>query len=152
MPRHNPRSVFVCLLSSPQVNFTPLRPSLTRTAIYILFVFLYSSVVVVRAQSATATLSGIVTDQTGAVVPGVNISVISISQAFTRIAITNDEGTFTISLLSPGSYIVKAERQGFNPSEVSGVVLNVNDQKMIRLSLKVGDITQIGRASCRERV
>ena len=142
MPRHNPRSVFVCLLSSPQVNFTPLRPSLTRTAIYILFVFLYSSVVVVRAQSATATLSGIVTDQTGAVVPGVNISVISISQAFTRIAITNDEGTFTISLLSPGSYIVKAERQGFNPSEVSGVVLNVNDQKMIRLSLKVGDITQ----------
>src|ERR1041385_3411640 len=48
----------------------------------------------VYGQGATATLSGVVTDQTGAVVPGVNIAVISIAQGFQRTTTTNDEGIF----------------------------------------------------------
>ena len=147
MPRPKPRSLFVCLLSSipdkvTSHNLTSPSFSIARAVLIILIISLYSSIALVHAQSATATLNGIVTDPAGAVVPGVNISVINIAQGFTRTAITNDEGMFTISLLSPGTYIVKAERQGFHPTEVGGVVLNVNDQKLIKLPLKVGEITQ----------
>jgi hypothetical protein len=96
----------------------------------------------VNAQSATATLSGTVFDQTGAVVPGVNIAVISVAQAFERTATTNDEGVFIVPQLPPGNYTVKAERQGFNTAEQRNVILNVNDQVAIKMYLKVGDISQ----------
>ena len=104
--------------------------------------FAYSSSGVVQAQSATATLSGTVTDQAGAVIPGVNVAVISIAQGFQRTAVTDQEGVFVVPLLPPGSYTVKAEHQGFSTAEVRNVILNVNDQKTIRVYLKVGDISQ----------
>lgn len=95
-----------------------------------------------HAQSSTATLSGIVIDQTGAVIPGVKIAVISIAQGFQRNATTNEEGVFIVGHLPPGSYTVKAEHDGFTPAEVRDVILNVNDQKTIKVYLKVGNISQ----------
>lgn len=95
----------------------------------------------VYAQGATATLSGVVTDQTGAVIPGVNVAVISIAQGFQRTTTTNDEGIFVVPLLPPGNYTVKAEHDGFTPAEFRDVILNVNDQRTIKLPLKVGNVT-----------
>ena len=94
----------------------------------------------VYAQSATATLSGVVIDENGAVISGANIAVISIAQGFQRTADTNDEGSFVVSLLPPGNYTVKAEHEGFNPAEFRDVVLNVNDQRTIKITLKVGKL------------
>ena len=96
----------------------------------------------VYAQGATATLSGTVKDETGAVVPGASVAVLSVTQAFKRSALTNAEGAFVIPLLPPGRYDVKAEHQGFAPALVTGVVLNVNDQTLVTILLKVGEITQ----------
>ncbi|HJP94152.1 MAG TPA: TonB-dependent receptor [Pyrinomonadaceae bacterium] len=92
------------------------------------------------AQSATATLIGTVTDQAGAVVPGVNIAVISIAQGFQRSTTTSGEGLFVVPLLPPGNYTVKAEHEGFTPAEVRDVILNVNDQRAINISLKIGSL------------
>jgi len=94
----------------------------------------------VYAQGATATLSGVVIDQTGAVITGVNIAVISIAQGFQRTATTNDEGIFVVPLLPPGNYTVKAEHEGFTPAEYRDVILNVNDQRTIKIPLKVGNV------------
>jgi len=91
-------------------------------------------------QGATATLSGVVTDQTGAVIPGAGIAVISIAQGFQRTSATNDEGIFVVPLLPPGNYTVKAEHDGFTPAEFRDVILNVNDQRTIKISLKVGSV------------
>jgi len=96
---------------------------------------------VVQAQSTTATLSGTVTDQNDAVIPGVNIAVISIVQGFQRFTITNSEGTFVVPLLPPGNYTVKAEHEGFTPAEVPNVILKVNDQVRLLIRLKVGGIS-----------
>lgn len=106
-----------------------------------LLFFIHASFVVAHAQGATATLSGSVLDQAGAVVPGVNISVINVAQGFQRSIVTNGEGAFVVPLLPPGNYTVKAERQGFSPAE-QNVVLNVNDQVVIRIHLRIGDISQ----------
>jgi len=94
------------------------------------------------AQGATATLSGVVTDQTGAVITGVNVAVISIAQGFQRTTTTNDEGIFVVPLLPPGNYTVKAEHEGFTPAEFRDVILNVNDQRTIKIPLKVGNVSQ----------
>jgi hypothetical protein len=94
----------------------------------------------VYAQGASATLSGVVIDENGAVISGANIAVISIAQGFQRTADTNEEGSFVVSLLPPGNYTVKAEHEGFTPAEVRDVVLNVNDQRTIKITLKVGKL------------
>ena len=93
-----------------------------------------------RAQSASATLGGTVTDQAGAVVPNVNVAVINIEQGFQRSTKTDDEGSFVVPLLPPGNYVVKAEREGFTTSELPNVILNVNDRISISIQLKVGSL------------
>ena len=95
---------------------------------------------VINAQSGAATLNGIVTDQHGAVIPGAQVAVISISQGFQRNVMTSGEGTFIVPLLPPGKYTVKVEHEGFNPAEIPNVVLNVNDLVKVDISLKVRDL------------
>ncbi|HEX7770881.1 MAG TPA: TonB-dependent receptor, partial [Pyrinomonadaceae bacterium] len=82
------------------------------------------------------------TDEAGAVIPGVNITVINVAQVFQRSAITNADGRFVVPMLSPGNYSVKAEHAGFSPAELKDVILNVNDQRDIKVLLKVGSISQ----------
>jgi hypothetical protein len=94
----------------------------------------------VMAQGATATLSGVVTDQAGDLVAGANIDLISITQGFTRSATTNSQGIFIFALVPPGGYTLRIEHQGFHTFERNDVVLNVNDQRVINISLKVGDL------------
>src|SRR6266511_2116313 len=93
-----------------------------------------------HAQSATATLSGTVEDQNSAVIPGVSITVQNTGTSFERQASTNESGSFTISLLPPGTYTVVARRDGFTPVEVRNVVMNVGDQKALQIQLKAGDV------------
>src|SRR6266536_5063050 len=77
------------------------------------------------SQSATATLSGTVQDANGAVIPGVEITVMNPATALERQVTTNDEGSYAVPLLPPGRYIVTARRSGFAPAEIRDVVLNV---------------------------
>src|SRR6266850_1740174 len=140
VPRHLPsafcRPSGSCLL--------PTAAHLLRCAFWLLLLLItcHSSLVAALAQGTTATLSGNVTDQNGAVIPDVSIAVINITQGFQRSATTNGEGTFVVPLLPPGKYTVKAEHAGFTPTEVRDVVLNVNDQVAIKIHLNVGTITQ----------
>ena len=106
----------------------------------LLFVAFQSSMTTVHAQGSTATLSGTVTDQNDAVVPGVNVTVITVTQAFQRSTITNREGIYVIPLLPPGTYTVRAEREGFQTKEFPNVVLNVNDQVTLNIPLNVGSL------------
>ncbi|HEX6716994.1 MAG TPA: TonB-dependent receptor [Pyrinomonadaceae bacterium] len=108
----------------------------------LLLATLHVSLITAHAQSTTATLSGVVMDESGAVVPGVKIDVMNAAQAFRRTTTTNDDGIFTVQLLPPGTYAIKAEKTGFAPSEMSGLVLNVNSLMKISISLKVGQISQ----------
>jgi len=115
-------------------------PWLLRLAVTSFFLLLLgvANVSVVTAQSPTATLTGTVTDQNDAVIPGVNIAVISIAQGFQRSAVTDGDGSYLVPLLPPGNYTVKAEREGFTPAEVRDVVLNIYDRVNLRIQLKVG--------------
>ncbi|HEY2974628.1 MAG TPA: TonB-dependent receptor [Pyrinomonadaceae bacterium] len=93
-----------------------------------------------HAQSAAATLSGTVGDQNGAAIPGVTVTVVNKGTQLKREATTNEQGVFTIPLLPPGGYTVRAQGQGFAPAEFTNLVLNVNDQKSLQIQLKAGDV------------
>ena len=66
-----------------------------------------------RAQSATATLSGTVIDESGAFIPSVNITLLNLGTALQRHATTDDQGSYVVPLLPPGRYNVTAQREGF---------------------------------------
>lgn len=110
--------------------------------VWVLFLLVTQQAAVIHAQSVGATLNGIVTDQHGAVIPGAQVAVISLTQGFHREVITSGEGTFVVPLLQPGKYTLKVEHEGFNPAELPDVVLNVNDQVKVQISLKVRDLRQ----------
>src|SRR5260370_13054063 len=91
-------------------------------------------------QSTTATLSGTVVDQNGAAIPGASITVENTSVGLKRQATTTSEGYFTIPLLPPGTYSVRAEGQGFAPVDTKDVILNIGDRKTLQIQLKAGDV------------
>lgn len=95
--------------------------------------------VAVHAQSATATLSGRVMDETGAVVGDVAISVVNKSTGLRRDTRSNEDGYFTLPFLPPGTYVVKAEREGFTPWEVE-VPVSINRDISLEVDLHVGGI------------
>ena len=102
----------------------------------------HCSLLTAVAQSTSATLSGTVEDQNGAVVPGVEITVLNVETSAKRQATTNESGSFTIPLLPPGHYTITARRQGFAPVEVPNVVMNVGDRKALQIHLKAGNISE----------
>ena len=77
-----------------------------------------------RAQS-TASLSGTVTDQTGATVSGADITVRSVETGAVRTAMTDSAGSFQISALPIGQYEVRAKKEGFAEGVRKGIQLVV---------------------------
>src|SRR5581483_460667 len=66
-----------------------------------------------RAQGTTATVSGVVKDQSGAVLPGATITVTHLDTGLARTAVTGTKGEFRVINLPPGAYQVQAELSGF---------------------------------------
>src|SRR5688572_24479163 len=61
------------------------------------------------AQRTSAAISGIVNDESGAVIPGVSISIKNLENGSVRSAVTDDAGRYSVPLLEPGLYEVQAE-------------------------------------------
>jgi len=80
------------------------RPANWRCVILIL-VLIGSSSNIALAQETTATISGTAKDASGAVVPGVTVSVKNVATSVSRSAVTDSEGRYTVPELAPGSYI-----------------------------------------------
>src|ERR1700730_18218813 len=66
-----------------------------------------------RAQVNSSKLGGTVTDSSGAVVPGANVSITNVATSATRDVTTNNNGVYGAPSLAPGSYVVKVSAAGF---------------------------------------
>jgi hypothetical protein len=102
----------------------------------VLLLLITVSVCVQIFAQTTATLSGKVTDQTGAVIPGATVVVAGADGKQTT-AITNQEGAFEIRALPPGSYSVRAGAKGFAVYSKNGVTLSAGQTQTLNLSLDI---------------
>ena len=91
-------------------------------------------------QSATATLSGIVTDPQGAVVAGAQVSATQLGTGIHRDTTTNTEGLYVLTNLAPGEYEVKVQASGF-AAKVSQapIVLQVGQNSTVDVVLKIAE-------------
>jgi len=94
------------------------------------------------AQVDHASLSGTVTDASGAVIQGASVETVSAETGFRRQTITGMSGTYEIPGLPIGSYTVTFTKQGFKPTEVKGVDLVVGQPRTIDARLVVGAMSE----------
>ena len=134
------------------------------------------------AQVVTGAISGRVTDNTGAVIPGATVQVQNVETGLSRNAQSGAAGRHEVRNLPPGSYTVTVQQTGFQTLVRSGITLSVASEVAVNVELNVGAVAervevtaeapaiettnaaisnlvtptqmrdQIGRASCRERV
>ena len=95
-----------------------------------------------RSQSFNASVSGIINDSTGAVVPNVKITVTDIARGATFTTTTNQDGVYLIKNLIPSTYKVMAEAQGFQPYVVDSFPLTTTQQAVLNLTLTLGTTNQ----------
>src|SRR5881296_300339 len=90
------------------------------------------------AQTATATIVGVVKDTSGALIPGVSITIKHTETGQTRTAISTDSGSYNVPLLPVGAYEVSTMMPGFKQQVRSGINLVIGQQAVIDLTLEVG--------------
>ena len=91
---------------------------------------------------ATAQMSGTVRDQSGAVLPGVEITATQTGTGISRSTVTNESGAYILSNVAVGPYRLEAGLPGFRTFVQTGIVLQVNSDAVINPVLVVGQVTE----------
>jgi len=113
-----------------------------RSLAVLLIVGLILGVSAAAAQEVTGDIRGIVRDSSGAVVAGANVKVVNTDRNETmRTLTTGPDGSYVAPYLPVGNYNVVVQATGFNEFVGSGIVLNVNDHKIVDVNLKVGSVS-----------
>ena len=89
----------------------------------------------------TAELRGVVTDDSGGVLPGVTVTIKQSNTGIERVTVSDEHGLFRAPALQPGPYRVTSELQGFK-TDLKSLTLTVGDVAEIRVSLGVGVLSE----------
>jgi outer membrane receptor protein involved in Fe transport len=91
---------------------------------------------------ANSRLLGTITDQTGGVISGATVTVLDTARGVSRTLITDDAGAYNAPNLAPGPYTVRAEAKGFRNIERQNIVLEVDKEIRVDLTLLPGEQSQ----------
>lgn len=95
------------------------------------------------AQDFRATITGRITDPSGAVIAGSRVTVTNTATRVGTEATTNEQGVFTVPYLIPGSYEVSAEAPGFKRAIQERIFLQTSDRLTLDMKLEVGAATEV---------
>jgi len=107
------------------------------TAIFLMIIFVSS----ISAQTAGGTILGKVTDLTGAILPGVAITIKNSETGITRALLTGETGVYDAANLQPGVYQVTAEMTSFSVGLKKDISLKVGSEVVIDFQLKIASVT-----------
>jgi hypothetical protein len=96
-----------------------------------------------QSQLGTGALTGIVEDASGKVIPAVTLNLVNTGTGVVRRAESNGSGVFAFKVLQPGAYTLKAEKQGFQTVEQTGITVTVGGTATLNLRLAVGAVNQV---------
>src|ERR671918_859853 len=91
---------------------------------------------------ATAQINGTVADTSGGVLPGATVTAIQTDTGFRREVVTDAEGSFTLTNLPIGPYRLEVALSGFRTYVQTGIVLEINANPVIPVSLQLGELTE----------
>jgi hypothetical protein len=94
------------------------------------------------AQTGTASITGLVTDESGAAVPGVTVTATNEATNVESVAVTNEAGNYTITPLVVGAYTIKAELTGFRTATTPAITLEARQVARLDLKMAVGAIAE----------
>ncbi len=106
--------------------------------------FLVFSPLVLWSQNAitTGTISGRVTDASGAAIPGANVVATNVGTAVTVATTTNAEGLYDFPLMRVGAYTLTVSKSGFKTSNIQNVLVSVGQAVSENVQLEVGSLSQ----------
>jgi hypothetical protein len=90
----------------------------------------------------SASLRGTVTDPSGAVIPGANVTLVDKDTSQSRTSVSDPAGIYTFNALPPDHFKVTAERQGFKTQEIANVVLIPEQPNLLNIQLVLGGVQQ----------
>src|SRR6185503_13456497 len=95
------------------------------------------------AQTPSGEISGIVTDSSGSVLPGVRITLTNVATNGIRLAQTNESGLYVFPAVPSGTYTLKVELEGFSTAERSNVQVQVGSSNRFPFTLEIGQLTDV---------
>lgn len=114
----------------------------TRRLAWVFVVCLFLGSGVALAQVVTGTISGTVSDSTGAVVPGATVTVRNVETGISRTVTTDAAGRYRAPQLGLGNYEVSAESAGFQTAVRSGITITVGREAAVDFTLQVGAVAE----------
>jgi Carboxypeptidase regulatory-like domain len=96
-----------------------------------------------RAQTVGGAMLGTISDQSGAPMDSVEVSIKNVATGLVTVVRTNAAGFYTAPTLTPGEYEVTASMQGFSTQVRSGITLTVNGSELVNLQMKIGNASEI---------
>jgi hypothetical protein len=111
--------------------------------ILLIFGLLLFAVALVHSQTVGGALSGTVTDESGAVLVGVNVTITNVATGVVTNIRTNSNGYYTAPTLTPGNYEITATMQGFETVVRSGITLTVNSSEIADLHMRIGSTSEV---------
>src|SRR5471030_1030219 len=104
--------------------------------------FFMLSAMALFGQSERGTITGVVHDSSGAVVPNAKVTIVSQSTNVSLAMTTNDAGEYTAPSLQAGTFTVRIAKEGFRTSELRGLALDAAQTVRADATLEVGSSTQ----------
>ncbi|HLI84060.1 MAG TPA: carboxypeptidase regulatory-like domain-containing protein [Bryobacteraceae bacterium] len=112
------------------------------SAAFLCCVWTLASATSLFGQAATASISGRVTDSSGAAVPAVPVTVTNTGTSATQVVTTDAQGRYLVPDLAIGTYNLSASKEGFQTAVRNGVVLTVGSAPVVDFQLAVGQANQ----------
>ncbi|MEZ5345427.1 MAG: TonB-dependent receptor [Pyrinomonadaceae bacterium] len=107
------------------------------------FVIALATVISAFAQSGTSSISGVVTDQTGAAVPGATVTISNTATGFTRNTTTSNDGSYSFPGIPPATYKLEVEAGNFKKAVNNNVQALVDTKATADIALEPGDVTAV---------
>ncbi|HZI50068.1 MAG TPA: carboxypeptidase-like regulatory domain-containing protein, partial [Pyrinomonadaceae bacterium] len=108
----------------------------------VVVVILFLAAPVLCQTSSTGALTGTLTDANGGVVAGVQVSAINEATGERREVVSQDNGTYMVALIPPGSYRLEFSRTGFKKTIRAGLLVNVTETTRLDIQLEVGQVNE----------
>jgi hypothetical protein len=115
---------------------------MTRTAKGVVWLVLWLAATPAWAQFETGSVLGTVRDNSGAVVPGVTVTLLNTQTGVAVVRTTDSEGAYEFFTVRPGVYRVTAELSGFATAFADNVQVSVGGRQRVELTMRVGDLSE----------